>query len=173
MKALFLFPVLLSFLSLAAQQSAFPASWTGNWKGNLHWYKGTSREPKVVNMELRIKPLDSAGVYTWQIIYGAEATDNRPYLLVAKDTAKGLWSIDERNGIVLEQAWIANRFCGTFTVGGSTIVNSYWVEDGKLHCEFYSMGAKPVNTSGKGTEESPSVDSYRMNSYQRAVLHRQ
>ena len=121
-------------------------------------------------MELQIRPTDSVNRYTWQLSYGPAAEDNRPYTLIAVDTAKGHWVIDENNGIVLDQFWIANRFTGAFTVMNSTIVNNYWLENGKLVVEFYSIAAKPINTTGKGNKEIPFVDSYKVNSYQRAVL---
>jgi hypothetical protein len=80
--------------------------------------------------------------------------------------------IDELNGIVLDQYWVGNKFCGAFTVMGNTIVNNYWMENDKLMIEFYSIEANPIATTGKGTEESPSVESYSIRSYQKAVLHR-
>ena len=67
-------------------------------------------------MELRIQPSDSAHRFSWQIIYGNANEDNRPYTLIAKDSSKGHWVIDEHNGIVLDQYWIAGKFCGAFTV---------------------------------------------------------
>jgi hypothetical protein len=158
---------------LMAQKDPFPASWLGNWKGELEWYKTGKAEPQKVNMELRIAAGDSAGNYTWQIIYGAAGEDNRPYLLKLKDAAKNHWVIDELNGIVLDQFWVGNKFCGAFTVMGNTIVNNYWMEKGSMHVEFFSYAAKPVATTGKDTEQSPKVDSYRMGSYQKAVLVRQ
>jgi hypothetical protein len=124
-------------------------------------------------MELRIHPADSVRKYTWQIIYGATAEDNRPYILIAKDSTGTHWVIDEKNGIVLDQYWVGGKFCGAFTVMNNTIVNNYWMEDNKLMIEFFSMGAKPVTASGNGTEESPVVDSYKIGSYQKAVLSRQ
>jgi hypothetical protein len=164
--------VALPFVSWT-QQDSFPQSWIGYWKGDLHWYKGTARQPQVVNMELRIQPTDSIGQYTWQIIYGSQGKDNRPYTLISKDTANGTWVIDENNGIVLEQSWIGSRFCGAFTVGKVTILNNYWMENGNLVAEFYSMSATATSTSGRGTEDSPSVDSYRVGSFQKAILTRQ
>ena len=123
-------------------------------------------------MELRIQPTDITGTFTWQIIYGSATEDNRPYTLIAKDSTKTHWVIDENNGIVLDQYWVGSRFCGAFTVMGNTIVNNYWVENGKLMVEFYSIGAKPIATTGKGTKESPAVDSYKIGSYQKAILQR-
>lgn len=170
---IFLF-IMVSIISIGAksQSGSFPQSWMGNWKGELLWYKGTAKEPQKVVMELRIHP-DDSNRFSWQIIYGNETLDKRPYTLIAKDTAKGHWLIDENNGIVLDEFWIANKFCGAFTVQKSTIINNYWIENGKLFAEFYSLSAKPIATTGKGTEESPSVDSYKIGTYQIATLSRQ
>lgn len=158
---------------LKGQSASFPQSWVGNWKGELQWFKTGKAEPQKVNMELRIQPADSANKYTWQIIYGSPTEDTRPYTLIPKDTTGVHWVIDENNGIVLDQFWIADKFSGVFTVMNNTIINSSWIENDKLMIEFYSIGAKPSATTGNGTEESPSVDSYKIGSYQKAVLTRQ
>ena len=167
----FLLSLFISFSFLIhAQQDAFPKSWVGNWKGELNWYKTGQAQPQKVNMELRIHPIANSQQFSWQIIYGKETEDNRAYTLIAKDTAQHHWVIDENNGIVLDQYWVANKFCGAFTVQNNTIVNSYWMEGQNLIVEFYSIGAKPIVTTGNGTDESPKVDSYKMSSYQKAIL---
>ncbi len=172
MRLVILFLTWFISFSATAQTTSFPDSWVGNWKGELEWFRAGKTEPQKVNMELRIQPGDSTGNYTWQIIYGSSAEDNRPYLLKAKNTANGHWVIDELNGIVLDQFWVGNKFCGAFTVSGNTIVNNYWIENDTLMIEFYSLQAKPINTTGNDTEDSPKVDSYSIKSYQKAVLQR-
>ena len=165
--------ILFSFVSsVTTAQSSFPESWIGNWKGELQWFRTGTTEPQKVNMELRIQKGDSAGNYTWHLVYGSVSEDSRPHILKAKVAAKGHWVIDELNGIALDQFWVANKFCGAFTVQNNTIVNNYWIEEDKLMIEFYSLGAKPLVTTGLGTEESPKVDSYRVGSYQKAILSR-
>jgi len=161
-----------SFFSLKAQLNAFPKGWEGNWKGELKWFKTGQTEPQKVNMELRIHPADSANTWSWQIIYGKETIDNRPYKLILKDTIGTHWVIDENNGIVLDQFWVANKLSGAFTVMNNTIVNNYWIENDTLMIEFYSISARPIATTGNGTEDSPSVNSYKIGSYQKAVLIR-
>jgi hypothetical protein len=173
MKVFFLLLLVGFSLTVKSQTSEFPKSWAGNWKGELQWYKTGNPEPKNVNMELIIRPADSTGNYSWQIIYGSPKEDSRPYILKAKDAAKGHWVIDELNGIVLDQYWIGEKLCGVFTVMGNTIVNNYRLENGMLLVEFYSFSARPVATTGNGTEDSPSVESYSIGSYQKAVLHRE
>lgn len=169
---LFAFLSIFFSLTATAQSSSFPESWVGSWKGELQWFKSGKADPQKVNMELHIRPADSAGQFTWQIVYGSASEDNRPYILKAKDIAAGHWVIDERNGIVLDQFWVGNKFSGAFTVQNNTIINSYLIAGDEMMIEFYSISAKPLATSGSGTEESPKVDSYKMNSYQKAVLKR-
>ena len=154
------------------QQGKFPEDWIGHWKGELLWYSGNDNTPKKVNMELHILRSDTVGKYTWQIVYGDITADNRPYLLIPKDTASGHWAIDELNGIVLDQYWVAGRLSGAFSVQKSSILNNYWLEGGKLHVEFYNTSVKPVAVTGKGTQDSPIVNSFQVKSFQKAVLTR-
>ncbi|WP_315819771.1 hypothetical protein [Paraflavitalea speifideaquila] len=165
--------LLTGILTKAQDQTSFPAGFIGHWYGTLNWYADGSTSAKPVNMELHIQPSkDSAGQYFWHIIYGKATEDNRPYLLKPVDTAKGHWVIDEVNGIVLDQYWKGGKFSGAFSVGNTTIVNSYWLENGQLNLEFFSYPTKPIATTGYGTDDSPKVDSYQIRSYQKAVLHK-
>ncbi len=171
----FLILLLFSTISFVAksQTNIFPQNWLGNWKGELQWYKTGQKDPQKINMELRIHATDSINTWTWQIIYGAETKDNRPYKLFLKDSVGIHWVIDENNGIVLDQYWVGNKLCGVFTVQNNTIINSYWMEKDELHIEFYSVSAKPINTTGNATVDIPNVDSYKIGSYQKAVLKKQ
>lgn len=172
MKAL-LFILCLSLGSMTLLQAQtvpeFPKTWLGHWEGELSWYAG-SNAPKKVKMQLKIQPADTIGHYTWQLIYGDQAEDNRPYILKPVDASKGHWVIDERNGIALDQFLIGPVFSGAFTVMGSTIVNNYRLENDSLIVEFYSLVTKPIRQSGEGTQESPKADSYAVRSYQKAIL---
>lgn len=170
MRSVFSFYIVLVSFSSFAQTNNFPQSWVGNWKGELQWFRNGKELPQRVNMELRIQPLSTNGEFSWHIIYGKETEDSRPYTLRPKDSTGIHWAIDEKNSIVLDQFWIGNKFCGAFTVLNSTILNSYWIENDKLIAEFYTIGSKPFNTTGKGTDEIPLVDSYKANSYQKAIL---
>lgn len=152
--------------------ASFPKDFIGNWSGELEW-NPLGKPVQKVHMELLIQPSkDTAGQYTWNLIYGNATSDNRPYILKSIDSAKGHWIIDERNGIVLDQFWIGNRFLGSFSVGEVTIVNNYWLKDQQMELEFISYGRKASATTGTGKDDSPKVDSYSIKSYQKAVLKR-
>lgn len=174
MKNILLLLLGLSFSLMSQAQASldFPQNWLGHWEGELSWYAGNSNSPKKVKMQLKILPADTLGHYTWQLIYGEQSEDNRPYILKPVDAAKGHWVIDERNGIALDQFWTGPVFSGAFSIQGSTIVNNYKLEKDRLIVEFYSLLTKAVRQSGNGTQESPLVDSYAVRSYQKAILKR-
>ena len=150
-------------------QTNFPKSFIGNWKGTMQWMiAGKATRP--FTMRLNIQPSDTAGQYTWQIIYGDDAKDNRPYILKPIDTAKGHWIIDEHDGIILDSYVHGNSVHGAFTVQGNTIIDNYSIEDGKMRVEFFSIKLDDKKQTGKGTAETPFVDSYLISSYQTGVL---
>lgn len=124
-------------------------------------------------MHLRIQPTDAGNQFTQQIIYGDDSKDNQPYILKPVDTAKGYWIIDENNGIVLDSYVHGNSLHGAFTVQGNNIVDNYTIENGKMKVEFFSIKLADKKQSGKGTEETPFVDSYKISSYQTVILKRQ
>lgn len=162
---------ILSF-SLCATAQKFPEDFTGRWQGTLQWFKESSKIPQTVPMQLNVLPADTAGQFTWQLVYGNNAEDNRPYLLKPVDTAKGHWVIDERDGLVLDCFWIGGRLCSSFSVGGSTIVNTHYRSGDSLVIEFLSYPTKPFSTTKSSNAAGTVVDSYQVRSFQRAVLRR-
>lgn len=161
-------------ISLATAQQAsteFPGMFKGNWKGKLQWIV-PGKPAQEFTMRLNVVALDSLGLYGWEISYGDSSKDVRPYTLKAVDAGKGHWVIDEHNGILLDNYAIGNCLQGSFTVMGNTIVNNYCIENGKMRVEFFTIKLADKKTSGKGTEDSPLVDSYRMGGYQHGLLEK-
>jgi hypothetical protein len=167
----FTIAVCLLSLSAIAQERAFPKPFIGNWKGQLQWMVA-GKPAQTFTMQLKIQPTDSLNQYTWQIIYGDDNKDNRPYILRPIDTSKGYWVVDERDGIVLDSYVHGNSIHGAFTVQGNTIVDNYRVENDTMFVEFFSIKLNDKKTTGKGTEEAPYVDSYGMDGYQIGPLTR-
>lgn len=166
--------LLLVFLSVqcSAFSQTFINNWEGNWKGELQWFKPGDKTPQKVTMQLRIHPASTANTWTWQMIYGEDEKDNRPYLLKMMDSTGKHWVIDEQNDIVMDQYWVGNKFCGVFTVMGNSIVNNLWMQGDELMVEFLSYASEAISKTGKGNEESPYVLSYRIGGYQLARLKR-
>jgi hypothetical protein len=149
----------------------FPQSFIGEWRGSLLYYKSNNTTDTVA-MELNILPTKASSEYYWQIIYGANKNDNRPYILKPVDSIAGKWIIDENNGIRLNGVFKGNRFMGAFAVGGNVIVDSYYLQGNELHIDFYSFKQEPTGKTGNSTEDSPNVDLFDIRSFQKAVLTR-
>jgi hypothetical protein len=153
-------------------KNQFPQCFIGHWKGQLQWMM-PRRNPQLFTMQLIIQPTANAGEYTWQIIYGDSATtDNRPYLLKPIDSAAGHWVVDEQNGIVLDSYVFGQTMLGAFTVQANTITDKYRVQGDSMLVEFTSIRLQQKNSTGKGTDASPTVDSYRIASFQSGVLQK-
>jgi hypothetical protein len=168
--AFFLFAFLLMILFSSAQETLFPESFIGKWKGTLTWNR-PAKAPQQFTMQLNIQSTDS-GRYTWQIIYGDDQKDNRPYLLVPVDTAKGHWQIDERNTIVLDGYFLGNSFTSVFSVSGNTILSKYELTAEGLLVSFITVTTKPIASTGGTSKEIPPVDSYQLKSEQKGLLKR-
>lgn len=159
---------LVAGTTLFAQK--FPDSFLGTWKGPLNIYKGDSVVRTVTAM-LEVYPADS-GRWDWIITYGDSGEDRRHYMLLPIDTAKGHWAIDENNGIVIDMFVTGNKVTSLFSVEGSMIQISYWIDGEDMMMELFVHPEKELSTSGKGTEESPTVKVWKFTGYQLARLKR-
>jgi hypothetical protein len=166
-----LFIVSFSFAQKVKTQNAFPANFVGKWQGKLNWYSN-GKFKKEFTMRLNIQPTDSVGKYTWQIMYGDDSKDNRPYFLRAIDTARGHWVVDENDGIKIDTYVSGNSAYSAFTVGNSTIMDNYTVDGKVMEVEFFTILLKESNKTGQGTEEHPFVESYKVISLQKGVLRK-
>ena len=160
---------MLVFCTSAQPGPGFPGPFIGKWKGKLTWTV-SGRPAKEFSMQLNILPSDTAGQYSWQIIYGDDGKDNRPYLLKQIDSSKGHWIIDEGDGIILDCYVHGNSILGAFTIKGNTITYHYSLKADSIFVEFIASKQAEKNTSGKGTEETPFVDSYKISGYQQGWL---
>jgi hypothetical protein len=154
-------------MNIEAQDVSFPQSFAGTWEGTLYWYKANNPAPQTIPFKVVIGPTDSVNHYVWQLKYADQPI--RDYVLKPVDPAKGHWVIDERNGILLDQFWIGNQLTGTFSVAGSTILNTYRLEKKQMVVEFHALGSNAIRHSGSGEN---LVDAYKMLSYQKAILRK-
>ena len=172
MKNIFFCLIFISSFSFAQKvkvEKPFPNNFIGKWQGKIQWYSNGKFKMEFT-MRLNVKPTDSAGKYTWQIIYGDDKKDNRPYFLRAVDTSKGHWVVDENDGIKIDTYIAGNNANSAFTVGNSTIVDNYSVSGNTMSVEFFTILLKEPIKSGQGTEDVPFVDSYKVVSFQKGEL---
>ncbi len=170
--------LLLCFFStnLLMGQAAFPASWVGDWSGQLEIFTATGKVQEIP-MELHIHPLDTVpAAHTFQIVYGEDkVTGNRPYELVTVDAGRGLYLMDEKNSIKMEAYYINGKLVQWFEVEGTLLYTTTELVGEELHWEIVSGSSTPVSTSGNQKvdgEDIPPVKTYSVGAMQRARLRR-
>lgn len=166
-----IFLLLLLCVQMEVRAQKFPDAYVGYWKGSLNIYSGSAVKQTVTCM-LEVLPADS-GRYDWIITYGDSGEDRRHYTLVPIDTAKGHWAIDENNGIVIDMFATGNKMTSLFSVGGSAIQISYWLEGNDvMMMELFVYPEKEKSSTGNGTEESPTVKVWKFSGYQLGKMKR-
>ncbi len=160
--------------AVAVAQQAFPQSWAGQWRGDV---EVQGADFGKFSMELVVGPTSDANTWDWKIIYDGQAgRQERPYALIVKDAAKGLYEIDERNGIVLPQRLMGNVLRSQFEVMGSRIDASYELAgagtaDERIICELVSYRSDQSVTTG-GKDNVPEVKGWTPATVQRVVMRR-
>ena len=161
--------------STARNASSFPASWLGRWKGEVEVLGAGPAAPKFTK-ELVIARTEAPDRFTWTIIYdGASGRQERPYTLVVKDSAAGLYEIDENNGIVLPARLLGGVMHTAFVVQGTRITTREEVlgagsGDERMVFELATFSeAQPIKTGGG---EVPEVLAWSPTTVQRATMRR-
>jgi photosystem II stability/assembly factor-like uncharacterized protein len=153
----------------------FPESWFGQWAGDARVVGGAS--DMRFRMELIVGPGPSADRYQWTIVYdGAAGRQERRYELLVRDRAKGLYAIDEKNGIVIESRFLDGALHGLFEVEGTRIATRESLvglggnaEAIEVEMVVTSVGDPSVSGGDGG---APEVRSWAPKSIQRATLRR-
>ena len=126
-----------------------------------------------VPMSLQLGPAlsgDSAFAYT--LTYkGPKGDDVREYILRVTDITHGIFSVDEKNSIILTERLLGNKLSSIFTVEGSTLLITLELHPAEIIFEVFSWQTDAPQTSG-GKGEVSIVHSFVANGYQRAVLKR-
>lgn len=152
------------------QAPGFPQSHLGTWKGTLHMEPSGMEIP----MSLRLGPAVSGdSVFECVMTYsGPKGEDIRAYNLLVDDKSQGLFRVDEKNSILLNERLMGNKLISVFTVEGSSLVVTLELHPQEIIFEVFSWPADQPKTSG-GQQDVPIVHAYVPNAYQRAVLKKE
>ncbi len=155
--------------------ATFPASWIGHWKGDAS--SGNGVQSQQFTMELIIAPTDKPDRFGWTIVYsGAAGRQERAYTLIVKEAAKGLYSIDENNGIVLDARLMGGTLFSHFLIQGSRLTTRDRLEaagtaDEHISIEIVTTIEDQSSPTG-GKDGVPEVQSWSPASIQIATLRR-
>ncbi|MGJ8667334.1 MAG: hypothetical protein ACSHW7_13270 [Patiriisocius sp.] len=174
MRSLYITFLFFSVFQISAQEEKvnFPDDFFGNYTGILKIYndKGNSEFP----MEFHLQPTEISEEYTYTIIYGTgEQRQVRLYTLKEKDAKKGIYVVDENNGILLENKVVENKLYTLFEVGGKLLTTFITFEKDHLVFEIVFVDIEKKWKSGDTNEETPEVLSYPIQVIQRAKLLKQ
>jgi hypothetical protein len=150
------------------QENNFPYDYLGIYKGTLHIEKpnGTMEIP----MEFHFQKTDSTNQYQYTLVYNNKP---REYTLIVKDQEKGLYEVDENNGIILPVKYNKGVLFSMFEVQGNLITTrmdfrTFNILDFEI---FFSNTASKITTKSIG-EEPIEVFGYPISVSQTARLVR-
>ncbi|WP_417799413.1 hypothetical protein [Tenacibaculum sp.] len=168
MKNLFFFCslFLLIFSSIAQEQSvSFPNDFLGVYKGTL--YIHSAKGQQEIPMEFHMKQSDSLLKFEYTLVYNNQP---RNYTLIVKDKKKGIFEIDENNGIILPAKLANNTLYSFFEVQGNLLSSRLAFSKNQLDFEILFTATTYKTTTGKGTKEIPFVYGYPISVVQKALL---
>jgi|GEM_PF-1768315 len=151
-------------------ESGFPKNWIGKWAGELKIDNNEKDTVFQIPMELNISPSEKNGTWNWQLVYNGSPRD---YEMVAFETEKGHFKMDELNTIVLDQQLFDNTFISRYEVAGNLILVTNKLIGEQLLFEVIFSRRDSVNVTGGSATNIPNVNSYPITVYQRAVLEKQ
>jgi hypothetical protein len=92
--------------------------------------------------------------------------------VISGDSTQRVYSIDEKNGIVLPATLMGNTLVTSFELGGNRVDAMYKLHYGEIYVTVLSIATNPLVQTGLGTADSPNVNAYKPLAYQTAVLTR-
>jgi len=161
----------------AADEPTFPESWAGSWHGTLDIFNASGKVQSVP-MWVEIHKIDTSttGRYTFGLVYGSKQEDWRPYELVPVTPERGLWLVDEKNGIAMESYLYGPKLLCWFVVQNNRVLCTYEKHGDNMLFEVYSGMETAVSTTGNTTHEGetiPEVKTFPFSVFQRAELKKE
>lgn len=151
----------------------FPDDFIGKWKGILKIYNRNIIVNEV-DMQLHILPEKKEDHYSYHIIYGKDTINGlRPYTIIPNSKEEGVWSIDENNGIVLDEYIIDGKAFSLFEVGGNLLQVTLEKNRDELIYEISVANQNAYTLTGDTIIQNdtiPSVKNFEIKAIQKAIL---
>lgn len=153
-----------SFQPVKAQQ-AFGDACLGVWKGTMHLYsRGVLKDS--VNVELTVAKTADPKAWTWRTAYlSTKLPMVKDYILRLHDAEKGVYIVDEGEGVLLYDYLFGSKLYDLFEIEGVTLTSTYELRGNELVFEVTS-GKKHASTDA-------SVTNYSVDHLQRVVFKKQ
>lgn len=149
------------------KELVFPNDFLGIYKGTLLITnpKGSQEIP----MEYHLLKTDSIHKFDYKLVYNGQP---RNYTLVIKDKEKGIYEVDENNGIILPTYLNNNTLHSFFEVQGNLLSSRAKFTEKKLEFEILFTSLKNKVKSGGISEDIPEVFGFPISVFQKATLEK-
>lgn len=161
--------IIISFSMVAQEKKIkFPHAFTGIYKGDLNIINAKGKQ--TIPMEFHLKKTNSKNKFDYILVYDGNA---RNYTLIIKDLKKGIFEIDENNGIVLPTRFHEGTLFSFFEVQKNLLSTRIEFRDDKIYFEILFTNTTNKVTSGGQSEKIPEVLGYPISTIQKAELIKQ
>ncbi|WP_298878847.1 hypothetical protein [uncultured Polaribacter sp.] len=171
MKHIFIFCFFsLVFFSGYSQKKSidFPENALGIYKGTL--VINSSKGEQEIPMEFHLKKTDSAHKFNYVLMYN---NSPRNYTLIVKDKSKGIYEVDENNGIILPTRFANNTLYSFFEVQGNFLSSRISFSENELDFEILFSAKKNKITTGGISKDIPEVFGFPISVVQSATLKKE
>lgn len=153
-------------------EKQFPEDFFGTYKGDLEIINPQGRQ--TIQMEFYLNPTDSIGIYEYVIVYIMNGNrQERNYTLIEVDKTKGLYKVNENNGILLDVKCIGTTLFSVFEVQENILTTTERFYDNAMDFEITFASKQNSNTSKTTDDSSIDVISYPITVLQKATLIKQ
>lgn len=159
-------------LIYSQEKKEFPNDYFGIYKGKLEILNQFGSQ--TIDMEFHLLPSDSVGKYKYTLVYKSDKINQeRKYTLIEKDKSKGLYVVDENNGIILNAFYAKGTLYSIFEVEGNILTTTERFYDNYMDFEIMFSKKENAETSKESSETKTEVISYPVISVQKAKLYKQ
>jgi len=145
----------------------FPENSVGIYKGDIHI--SSARGTQTIPMEFHLKATKDSTIFDYILVYNGAF---RNYTLRIIDKAKGMYEVDENNGIILPTSFAGNTLYSFFEVQGNMLTSRLAFSKTKLEFEILFIPTKNKVKTGGTSKEVPEVFGYPISTIQKAILQK-
>lgn len=152
-----------------SQQKAesFPEDFLGIYKGKLT-IRSDGKDPVNISMEFHLLQTDTTDHYRYRLIYSDQP---RNHTLIVDDVEKGLFRLDENNGIILPVRLIDNVLHSFFEVEGKLLTSRLAFYKSQIEFEILVTDIAGKTRTGEDTDYK--IYGYEISTSQKALLKKQ
>jgi hypothetical protein len=164
------FIICLFIFNVSAAQD-IPVEYLGIYKGELKIF--APQEVKNLQMEFEVSATDTIGQYHYILKYiDTDRTDVRNFKLISNNAEKGIYTLDENNGIKIPTTFVNNSLQSLFKVQNSLLASKISFVENAAVFEISVANTARVDST-QTYDGNFKVEGFPIGTYQIAKLKKQ